>query len=433
MRRQRAVVVCVAALRSITAQHATSSDSVNHLDAPTATARGRPAGIRADQHDISAVAAVRRSPADTSAAAGMYSGEGYNSIEHLRTSGASAALGRVQWTLGVFALTGSVALLYAVYYFTTYTYVLTTNPAPYRNSLLHHFPCDAAILENRFTLKRHLVEVTPAIPPLLVDGAATGDAVGLSDAAEKKAKKLAAEGDDVAAATRFVRPAPAIVERRLHVNALLHRVYLYLQKSHSLVLVNAQAELNPQRFVDRSNSVGREARASVGFLREDQLLPDPTEMKDTEEARQRRTGWWSWRASPETSRSASSSSSADVTAATAGPQQICIDSEVRLRDAINGYQKGHLYTYEQTITHLVQEKLVQRFYDYIVERGMSEHKGLRRVYAKELVRNGLISGTGVTLTQLVPDVVQFADEVFDDVKAKFSDDVIVYHYSVKLR
>lgn len=410
------------------------------------------------QHDPQdAAIAAHHSPVQGSASRKMYSKEGYNFMEHLRTSGAGAALGRVRWTLSVYVAIGVVLVLYAVYYLTTYTYVLTTNPAPYRNSLFQHFPCDLAIVENKFTGKRHVVEVTPAISPLLRDGAAEGDAMAAMDGpdASGHARSEAAtslDGDEsvennraeTLTPTHFVRPAPAIVERQLHVNALLHRVYLYLQKSHSLVLVDAQAELNPQRFMNRANSVGREARAPVGFLRADQLLPDPNDRTDPKQQSESKKGnekrsWWQWATDKaktskdqNTADSSVSNSTNIMRGAAKPPKQIYIESEVRLRDAMNGYQKGHLYTYEQTMTHIVQEKLTQRFYNYVLERGMSEHRGLRKLFAEEMIRNGLINGAGVTVAQLVPDVHQFADEVFDDLKAQFGDDVIVYQYSVQL-
>lgn len=429
MLRQRAVVLRVVALRSIALQGTTSNRAAEPPERPSSisAAREKLAGVRAGQPDISGAGPAHHSPAQTSASRKTYGKEGYNFVEHLRISGPGAALGGVRWTLSFYVLVGSAVFVYIVCYLTTYTYVLTTNPAPYRNTLFHHFPCDLAIVENRFTLTRHVVEVTPAITPLLRDddgamGDSTTDSAGAGTA-------------------RFVRPAPAIVERRLHVNALLHRVYLYLQKSHSVVLVNAQSELSPHRFMSRANSIGQAARAPVGFLREDQLLLDPSEsseknIKATPQQRQQKEKdhWWS-KGSSEGPGAPSTSPSSTVRAGTTNasePTQVYIESEVRLRDAMNGYQKGHLYTYEQTMMHIVQEKLGRRFYAYVLERGMAEHQELRKVYAEEMIRNGLISGAGVTLSQLVPDTAQFADEVFDDLKEKLGDDVIVYRYSVQL-
>lgn len=435
LRHRTLFVLRVAALRTVTSPGKVSKASSETSDTPTAPQRSKLADVRAGERaDAPTAPPLHHSPVQANSTRNIYGKEGYNFIEHLRTSGPGAALGRVRWTLSVYVLIGTVVLVYLVYYLTTYTYVLTTNPAPYRNSLFQHFPCDLAIIENKFTHKRHVVEVTPALAPLLRDGPAIGDALGdLDSAAASVTDRSASDPPKEVAATRLVHPAPAIVERKLHVNALLHRVYLYLQRSRSLVLVNAQAELNPQRFMSRANSVGREYRASVGFLREDQLLPDVAAATEKTGASSRQSSWWPWRsASAKRVSHASSASSSATTCGGVGPSLIYVESEVRLRDAMNGYQKGHLYTYEQTMAHVVQEKLTQRFYDYVLKRGMEEHKGLRKVYAEEMVRNGLISGSGVALSQLVPDVGQFADEVLREVKDKFGDDVIVYTYSVKL-
>jgi hypothetical protein len=438
MLRHRSAALRAVALRLVASQSTPPSDGAKAGCSPSsssaATGREHLAAVRVDQELTNAEAsAALHNPAQTNSTRKHYGKEGYNFLEHLRTSGPGAALARVRWTLSSYVLIGAGGLLYIVYYLTTYTYVLTTNPAPYRNSLFQHFPCDLAVVENRFTLKRHVVEVTPEVPPLLRDGAAEGDTIGRPGNTDDTRTK---ERGGVSSPARFVRPAPAIVERQLHVNALLHRVYLYLQKTHSLVLVNAQEELHPRRFMNRASSVGHDARAPVAYLREDQLMPARTGDTNAKPQSKKHNclSWLWWRSTQaEKGHPAPSSSSADTSATTAGPTQVHIESEVRLRDAVNGYQKGHLCTYEQTMTHLVRAKLNQRFYSYILERGMAEHASLRRVYAEEMIRNGLISGEGVTLAQLVPDVRQFADELFDALKEKLGDDVIIYQYNVKLR
>lgn len=345
----------------------------------------------------------------------MHSKEGYSLIGRLCASGQGLALGRVQASLTVYVLAASVGLLYVLYYLTTYTYVLTTNVSPHRNSLFFHFPCDMAIIEKRLTRKRYTVEVVPQ--PLVQGNREEVDHTG------------------------FARPKPAVVERRLLINAVLHRVFLYLQKTESLVAVDAQAEMAPYRFMDGANSLGKASRPPVGFLREDQLLPDINDHGASIASSQRR--WWQlWGRGASTAaapspRSVSGSSvqaatAAEVQASPTVPTKIVLRSSVRLRDSMNGYQKGHIGTYEQFIHHLAQEKIKQRYYAWVLARGMAKNSGLRKVYAEELIRNGLLSGDGVTLTELVPDMQQFADEVFAQVREKFGDDVIVYEYTATM-
>lgn len=430
LRLRYVAVLRVVALRTVTSPTTPPSytPSTPLHDVEASTPSSRRSSILPGSEVADTAPETHHSPVQQAGAARkIYGKEGYNFIEHLRTSGPGAALGRVRWMLSLYVSLGAVAVVYLVYYLTTYTYVLTTNPAPYRNSLFQHFPCDLAIIENKMSHKRHIVEVTSALEPHWV----SDDSLEGNDDAAAAASAVPHDSN-TAAGTPFVRPAPAIVQRKLHINALLHRVFIYLQKSHSLVLVNAQAELNPLRFMNGAGTVGHDARAPVAFLREDQLLPDASSNNGVAAGAApppTRSSWWRlWSSTPQAEKTAASS-----TAAVKGPVQVYIDSEVRLRDAMNGYQKGHLHTYEQTISHVVQTKLAERFYQYVLERGMAEHPGLRKVYAEEMMRNGLISGTGVTLSMLVPDVQQFADEVLDDVKAKFGDDVIVYAYTVKLR
>lgn len=421
-------VLCGTAMRTLASQSSSSSDTPS---APFGSSSAPPPRRRSDDTSTSTQLPHHTPVQASTAARRVYGKEGFNFVEHLRTSGPGAALGRVRWTLSLYIAAGTVVLVYMLYYLTTYTYVLTNDPAPYRNTLFQRFPCDFAILENKYTKVRHAVEVTRS-------GAAS-----TSDNVAAASSRSADEEGNASVDTRAARPSPAVVERKLHVNALLHRVFLYLQKSHSLVLVDAQAELQPQRFMNRAHSVGSDVRAPVAFLREDQLLPDGAANSGgaTGAGAAPRSGssWmWPWSRSKKTSTALSvdakgSSASSNGAATAQGPVQVFVESEVRLRDAMNGYQKGHLFTYEQTLSHVVQTKLVDRFFRYTLERGMAENKGLRRVFAEEMMRNGLISGTGVTLSMLVPDAQQFADEVFNDVKEKFGDDVIIYSYCVKLR
>ncbi|CAJ1028413.1 hypothetical protein, conserved [Leishmania shawi] len=350
----------------------------------------------------------------------VHNKEGYNVIGCLRASGHDVVLGRVRVSFTAYILGASVGLLYLLYYLTTYTYVLTTNLSPHRNSLFFHFPCDMAVIENRLTHRRYTIEVVPeAEPP---------QRLGHGDHGEGGTAGLAC-------------PKPAIVERRLHINWLLYRVFLYLQKTESLVMVDTQAEMAPHRFIGGASSVGKASRASVGFLLEDQLFPDINDDRANTTPSQRRWWqWWSRRASasaallprPVSGSSDCATTPAAVAATPMAPTKILLKSSVRLRDATNGYQKGHRYTYEQFIHHAAQMKIQQRYYTYVLARGMAKYRGLRKVYAEELIRNGLLSGDGVTLTELVPNAQQFADEIFAEASAKFGDDVVVYEYTATL-
>ncbi|KAG5476275.1 hypothetical protein LSCM4_05256 [Leishmania orientalis] len=327
----------------------------------------------------------------------VFGKEGDRFTERLRASGPGAALRDVPVSLTAYVLAASAGLLCVFYYFTTHTYILTTNTSPHRNSLYFHFPCDMAIIENRITHRRHTVEAEPVATPR---------------------QRLGLDGHGEAGQVGFHRPKPAIVERRLRINSVLYRVLLYLQKTESFVTVDAQAELAPFRFMDGANSIGKTSRASVGFLREDQLLPDIKDSRASTEATRKQWLQWSGK------RAKVSAASVTPTA----PTRILLKSSVRLRDATNGYQKGCKSVYERFIHHVAQEKIKQRYYAYVLAKGMAQNHGLRRVYAEGLIRNGLLSGDGVTLTELVPDAQQFADEVFAEVAARFGDDVVVYEY-----
>lgn len=391
-------------------RNVSSSFGAGDSHGTTVLAAGGPAAAGDAPQNHSHHAPLQEHPGRT-----VHSKEGYSLIGRFCASGQGLALGRVQASLTVYVLAASVGLLYVLYYLTTYTYVLTTNVSPHRNSLFFHFPCDMAIIEKRLTRKRYTVEVVPQ--PLVQGNREEVDHTGLA------------------------RPKPAVVERRLLINAVLHRVFLYLQKTESLVAVDAQAEMAPYRFMDGANSLGKASRPPVGFLRDDQLLPDINDHGASIASSQRR--WWqlwgrgaSTAAAPSprsvSGSSAQAATAAEVQASPTVPTKIVLRSSVRLRDSMNGYQKGHIGTYEQFIHHLAQEKIKQRYYAWVLARGMAKNSGLRKVYAEELIRNGLLSGDGVTLTELVPDMQQFADEVFAQVREKFGDDVIVYEYTATM-
>ncbi|GET89612.1 hypothetical protein, conserved [Leishmania tarentolae] len=395
-----------------------------NIDSSGGAADSQAAAVRAADGSAAAAAApqhhARYEPHQEHLWGTAHSKGRYPLVGRQRLSRHGLSLGSMQLPVSIYVLAASVGLLYVFYYLTTYTYVLTTNVSPYRNSLFFHFPCDMAIIENKLTHQRHTVEVAPVTAPpqpLVDDKCEEVDQVG------------------------FGRPTPAVVERRLHINAVLHRVFLYLQKTESLVTVDVQAEMAPYRFMDGANSVGKASRASVGFLREDQLLPDIQDHLTNTGSSQR--WWWKWWCRGKGTAAALlpqsvSGSSAHATCATnvsatpAAPTKILLRSSVRLRDSMNGYQKGHIGTYEQLIHHLAQENIRQRYYTYVLARGMAKNSGLRKVYAEELIRNGLLSGDGVTMPELVPDVQQFADEVFAEVRKRFGDDVIVYEYTATM-
>ncbi|KAG5476545.1 hypothetical protein LSCM1_04260 [Leishmania martiniquensis] len=325
-------------------------------------------------------------------------------------AGGVAAWGHAQTSFSTYALAASAGMLYALFYFTTYTYVLTTNTSPHHHSLFFHFPCDMAIIENRITRRRRIVQVVP-------EAASPG--------------RPCDNGHEEAGQTGLTHPQPAIAERRLRINSMLYRVLLYLQKTESFVTVDAQAEMLPFRFMEGASSIGKDSRASVGFLREDQLLPDTNDDRAGTASSQRwrwlRPGSGATRRAAQLPQPLPGSGSCDPNAAAASaPTRILLKSSVRLRDAVNGYEKGCKGAYERFVQHVAQEKIKQRYHDYVLARGMAENSGLRKVYAEELIRNGLLSGDGVTLTELVPDAQQFAHEVFEEVKAKFGDAVIVY-------
>ncbi|CAD2221342.1 hypothetical protein AGDE_08847 [Angomonas deanei] len=135
----------------------------------------------------------------------------------MRTS--SASLNSSQNTIIIVSVVLGCLLVYLVYYFTTKRYVLTTNPSPFKNSKFQHFPCDLAVIENKWTHRRYTVELTPNEEERRPDG------------------------------------SYPYRDQVLHINSLKDRVSLYLQKVKSSTLVEVANEMKPDRFIDRTGSV----------------------------------------------------------------------------------------------------------------------------------------------------------------------------------
>ncbi|EKF34029.1 hypothetical protein MOQ_002398 [Trypanosoma cruzi marinkellei] len=156
---------------------------------------------------------------------GTYSVKGYDFVEGFRVLGPGAALSRLKATLSMYGLFGVTVASSVVYYLTTRTYELTTNPDPLCKTRFQHFPSDYAVLQNRWTGKRRVIA--------LRDGDAND-----SDTREEKQHELG---------------KPAILTRKIRVNWLIHSVRLYLHVTDSIVVVDLDAEFDPYHFALKRN------------------------------------------------------------------------------------------------------------------------------------------------------------------------------------
>lgn len=301
-----------------------------------------------------------------------YAKAGYDFIENFRQAGPRGSLGTLQTNLLLYSMTAAAVVLYCVYYLTTYKVKLTTDPSPQRNTMFQRFPSDYVLLESKWTGRRRVVRVEPAPDAL-----------------------------------RHADGTLPYRERDIHVNTLKDRLIVYQQTTTAAVLVDTAAVLTPDRFMKLCEDGGR---ASVAVRRTDQLLPDSTATGKT--------------AAPATSATSSSGrGNAD------GRRKLLVETEMRMRDTKNGLSQGNITAFRETIAHVITDKLLERYYQAILDRAVAG--GIKRVYAKELIKNGIVTALGITLRDIMPDIDAFADEVFAVVTSKMGDDVILYKYQLK--
>lgn len=311
-------------------------------------------------------------PSAARASRAKYAKAGYDFIEHIRVAGPQSALGSTQSALVLYTIVGTAVVLYCIYYFTTYSFLLTTDPAPQRNTMFQRFPSDYVVIVNKWTGHRRVVEVEP-----------------------------------VPETERRPDGTMPYRDRVVHVNRLKDRLLVYQQRTHVTLVVDATDAVNPDRFVAEKD---RKGRARVALRRTDQLLPDESADGGQPPPLPGRRH-------------------APVEAAPAR-RRFLVEAEVRMRDIKNGGAQGNIVVFRETIAHVLTDKLSSRLYGKLLDRAMAG--GTRPVYAEEMIRNGIVTAEGIALSQVVPDLAAFEEEVFAEVAKRLGDDVILYGHSVKL-
>ncbi|EPY21984.1 hypothetical protein STCU_08406 [Strigomonas culicis] len=328
----------------------------------------------------------------------MYSKVGYDFIENIRTSHPNFIINQTRLTLLFYSVVACTVVMYVVYYFTTYTYELTNNPKPLIRSMFQHYPCDYAVIQNRWTGRETVIEVAPL-------------------------EKV----DPAASSSDVVDRTPS--RKTIYINSLMHRIYLYVQKSQCVVQWDAAKELVPDRFISKKLLHNVEAenlhssRATVAVRRRDQLLTSPTEAAPQKRALvpPHRTG-----GQQEQQREASARAPAPLGAHKM--PRLLITSTVRAQDKKNGDLQGNLPAYEERIKTVLQDLLVSRYYDCIFRQKV--RPGTNSVFAREMVANGTVDGTGVSWKDVVPSLDTVEAEVRQRLEAMMGRDIIIYDFHI---
>nr|CCC92630.1 conserved hypothetical protein [Trypanosoma congolense IL3000] len=102
--------------------------------------------------EVSAAASARTS---------TYGTRGYNFIEGLSTLSPTAVLGRLKVVVSLYVVVSASVFGAVVWFLTTRSYVLTLDPDPKSDARYKTFSCDYAVIRNRWTGKRHTVDMVP--------------------------------------------------------------------------------------------------------------------------------------------------------------------------------------------------------------------------------------------------------------------------------
>ncbi|CCW65025.1 unnamed protein product [Phytomonas sp. EM1] len=299
----------------------------------------------------------------------QYGQHGYDFLTHLQSHRGGFTEGFMRLRVGVYVVGAVVVGVYALVWGTSSSFHLTTDPAPYQNSIFDGFPSDYVIIENRWTGRRRVVTIDPE-----------------EERKENGVEKEEGEGKHAETTPRRIRA------RTITLHRLWERLHVYQQKARAVVVVDAAAELSADRFV----------RTPTGVCCGDQLFPDPIPV-----------------ISRETSTSSSSSSSAG--------ERIYVEAWIRPREGANRMQRGALPAFEAAMRRVLREQLCARYHDHL----LATTKATTRVYAEELLRGGVVRGGGVGLAAVVPDRADFAAEVLAEVRRRLGDDVIVCDYAMR--
>lgn len=330
------------------------------------------------------------SPGSNETAAEHPPREGYTSpgdtfVAEMHTIGPRASIQRISTRLLLTVVTGVTCGVYMVYYLTTTSYQLTTDKSPNPSKRFPRHPLDYLIITNRWTGARHVEEVSARNAPRRPDG------------------------------------TESIVSRRVHVNRLVHTVLAYIPTTEISTVVSLKEVLAPDRFMQFAE-VGR--RRSTGFRRKDALLTEDgaiprSQFGSAPPSVPAPRNWWLFASKGTTTISA---------AAVAAPSELRMDSSVRLRDVGNkGQWMGQQTRHEHLLKQTTESLLTQRYRAAVLARGVA--KGMRPAYAEELLRNGTLTGEGMTVKDVVPDMAAFEKEVWDEVQRVEGDDAIVYSCS----
>eukprot|EP00796_Vickermania_ingenoplastis_P004003 gene4003-2858_t len=273
-------------------------------------------------------------------------------------------------------------------YFTTTTYTLTTDPSPYKNTMFHHFACDYAVVENKWTRRRTTISLEDERRETLKQE-------------EERWQQQLRENNRLLPILSDA-PAPVFhITKEIKVNRLKDRIYCYLQKQKSLVLVDVTAELSVDRFMSVKNDtthVHSMERAKIAARRG----PMPARALYAEKE-------------PE-----------PIT-------QLLVQSLLRPLEVVNGYQKGELPRYEHTLQSVCREVVARRYHEALMERVRARSGAVPPSLLEELLAQGIISGEGITVRDVLPDLEQFREEVRSEVCRRMGEGVLLYDFDVSLQ
>lgn len=422
------------------------------------------------------------------------------------------SIDRAKWTQRGMVLAAVFGATGLVYYFTTYTCTLTTDPSPYKNTMFHHFPCDYAIKENRWTGYRQVItleeeeclareelekrvhrrweESEKERPPAALEAASSfSPLLSFSPSISNDGAPVHAER-----LTNALPPGPAasvarshlVVTKKISVHRLKDRMYCYLQKKNSCMIIPLEEEWRAgvpandgEEYRLHSNGKGipfataekkmRSTRQSgdedssafvLSSMRtEAPALSDALPPGQRSALSEKDNAWTPFHV-PSVPPAGERAMTSGTTAPSFLPQSLVVESVVRPLTSKNGYQKGQLPRYEQTIGTVTRELLRKKYEEYLFHRvgvdreiggtsachslekapsspSVSHSSGARvthRVLVEELVRQNmevLKKKEKVQLKALIPDMIEFTDEVRKEIQKRLGMEVIIYEFSIR--
>ncbi|CBH13962.1 hypothetical protein, conserved [Trypanosoma brucei gambiense DAL972] len=298
---------------------------------------------------------------------GVYGVKGYGFMEGFRVLGPTAALGRLKAMLSLYAVLSAAALGGTVWFMTTKSYVLTTDPDPKSDARRKTFSCDYAVVRNRWTSRRCVIDVASC---------SSSKAIA-SDACSN-------DSGTAAVPTRGIN----FTQQHIKVNWLIHSIRLYLHATDSVVVVDLAPLLHPYRFTLNRQ---RLLSATPSFSKHD----EPFSGRDGKDCVEK--------------------------------PRLLFRSRVRPALVRNYSQNGTFPQYELTLQSVAEELLTERYRRAILSRGYScTHPAV----LEELLRNGQLNGEGLAWEDVVGDSVSFAKEVQRRVEQRMKDQVVLLHCDI---